>query len=308
MAQDWIATAEKTPLVRRTECTTPAHNLKMMAKAAGSEADEVMLDLEDACAVSQKEGARATLVEALNTLDWKGKIRAFRPNNIHTRFFLDDMLSIVPAAGRNLDVVILPKTEDPREIYFVDQLLTHVERRAGLEVGRIGLEILIESAKAVRLAHEIATASPRVQALIYGIADYAGDIGARLGRDQWSDFVYSKQATVNAARAAGVDVIDCVTLFIRDDELCRADAERSKRMGFDGKWAIHPAQIPIINAAFTPTPEEVARAKQIVEAYAKADVEQGLGAIVIGDEMVDRATIRVQNRILAVAKKAGLAG
>lgn len=293
-------------VVRRTECTTPAHSLKMMGKAAASEADEVMLDLEDACAVSQKVAARKTLVEALQTLDWGGKIRAFRPNNIHTTFFLDDMLEIVPAAGKDLDIVILPKTEDPKEIFFVDQLLTHLERKHGLEVGRIGLEVLIESAKAVEQAYEIATASPRMAALIYGIADYAGDIGARLGRDQWTDFSFSKQATVNAARAAGIDVIDCVTLFIRDPELCRADAERSKRMGFDGKWAIHPAQIPIINQAFTPTPEEVARAKQIIEAYDRADVEQGLGAIVVGDEMVDRATIRVEQRVLAVARKAGM--
>lgn len=297
---------EEKVVVRRTELTTPAHSLKLAAKAAASEADEVMLDLEDACAVSQKVGARKTLVESLNTLEWGNKVRAFRPNNIKTKYFLDDMLEVVGGAGKNIDVIIIPKTELPDEVKFVDALLTHIERKNDLPVGRIKLEVLIESAKGIIHAHEIATASPRMTGLIFGVADYAGEMGALLKEDTFTDFSYAKQKTVAAARYAGIDAVDCVTLKFRDLELAKRDAEQARSMGFDGKWCIHPDQVKVVNAAFTPTTEELERAKKIVEEYRKADVEKGLGAIVIGEEMVDAATIRVERKHIAIAYKAGL--
>lgn len=292
--------------VRRTEFTTPGHTLKMPQKAAASAADEVMLDLEDACAVSQKVAARKVVVEALNTLNWQGKIRAFRPNNVHTKFFFDDMLEVIGGAGQNLDVVILPKTEEVDEVKFVSSFLTALERKFDLPVGRIRLEVLIESARGILHAEEIAHCSPRMDALIFGIADYAGDLGAQLTEDGFTSFTYAKQKTVAAAKSAGIDAIDCVTLKFRDLELTQRDAKMAAAMGFDGKWAIHPGQIEVINAAFTPTEEEMQKSLQIVEAYQKADVEEGLGAIVIGDEMVDAATVRVERKKLAIAVKAGL--
>lgn len=292
--------------VRRTELTTPAHSLKLAQKAVGSAADEVMLDLEDACAVSQKIPARKTLIEALNTLDWGGKIRAFRPNNLRTAYFLDDLMEVIGGAGQNVDVVILPKTEEPDEIKFVDRLLTMLERKFDLEAGKIQLEVLIESAKGILNAEAIASASPRMAGLIFGIADYAGDTGALLTEDAFTDFYYAKQKTVAAARSAGIDAVDCVTLKFRNVELTRSDARKARSMGFDGKWVIHPDQIGVVNEAFSPSMEELEKAKKIVEAYKKADVEQGLGAIVIGDEMVDAATIRVEKKKLAIAQKAGL--
>lgn len=293
-------------VVRRTELTTPAHSLKLATKAAGSEADEVMLDLEDACAVSQKLAARRTLIEALNTLDWGGKVRAFRPNNIGTDYFLDDVYEVLKGAGQNVDVVIIPKTEQPDEIKFVDRYLTLLERKFGLPVGSIRLEVLIESAKGILRAEEIAHATPRMASLIFGIADYAGDVGALLTDDAFTHFRYAKQKTVAAAKSAGIDAVDCVTLKFRDLDLAKADAEQARAMGFDGKWCIHPDQVKVVNAAFTPTEEEIKKAQEIVEAYRQADVEKGLGAIVIGDEMVDAATIRVEEKKLAVARKAGL--
>ena len=122
--------------IRRTELTCPAHSLKMMTKAAGSEADEVILDLEDSCAVSQKIEARKTLIEALNTLDFKGKIRAFRPNNIRTKFFYKDVIEVVEAAGKNIDIMVLPKSYGPEDVKFADRLLTQIEQNMGLPVGR----------------------------------------------------------------------------------------------------------------------------------------------------------------------------
>ncbi len=293
--------------IRRTELTCPAHSLKMMSKAAASEADEVILDLEDSCGLSQKVEARKTLVEALNTLDFKGKIRAFRPNNLRTKFFYRDLIDVVENAGKNIDVVVIPKVLGPDDVTFVDRLLTQVEQNMGLPIGKIKMEVLIESAAAVIKAYEIASASPRMAGLIFGIADYAGDVGAKeLTKEQFSVYHYPKSKTIAAARAAGIDVIDNVTLQFRDLDQCKIDATKAAQIGFDGKWAIHPDQVKIINSVFTPSPDELTRAQEIVELYQKADVDQGLGAIVYKEEMVDAATLRVEWKKLVVAKKAGL--
>jgi citrate lyase subunit beta/citryl-CoA lyase len=295
-------------MVRRSELTSPGHSPAMMAKAAASAADQVIFDLEDACAVSQKAAARQTVIEALTTLDFQSKVRAFRPNNIATRFFYRDVIEVVEAAGRFLDGIVIPKVNGPEDVVCVDRLLTGIELNLGMEVGRIRIEALIESAEAVLHAEQIAKATPRMGGLVFGLVDYAGDIGAReLGAEQFFYYNYAKAKTIAAARAAGITCVDGVTLAIRDAEACRRDAIMAARMGFDGKWAVHPSQIEIINAAFTPTPEEIARAQRIVAAYARADIEQGLGAMVIDDEMVDAATLRVEWKTLAIARKAGLA-
>lgn len=300
MARDFV--------VRRSELTVPGHSMKMMAKAAASNADQVMFDLEDACAVSQKVEARKTVVEALNTLDFGGKIRAFRPNNIRTRFFYRDLIEVVESAGQNIDVVVIPKSYGPEDILFVDRFLTQIEENMGFEVGRIQLEALIESADAVLHAEQIARCTPRMGGLIFGLVDFAGDIGAQeLGGEQFFYYNYAKAKCITAARAAGITVVDGVTLAIRDNDACLRDAKMGARMGFDGKWAIHPAQIDIIHEAYTPSSDEIASAKRIVEEYEKADVQGGLGAIVIDDQMVDAALLRVEWRKLAIARKAGLA-
>ncbi len=292
--------------VRRSELTCPAHSMKMMAKAAASTADEVILDLEDSCAVSMKVAARATLIEALNTLDFQGKVRAFRPNNCQSKYFYRDLIEVVEGAGRNLDVVVIPKCLGPEEILFVDRLLTQLEKNMGLEPGRIRIEALIESAKALLCAEAIASCTPRMASLIFGIADYAGDTGAHLGGNQFSVFHYPKSHTIAAARAAGIDVIDNVTLQFKDLAQVERDARAGAELGFDGKWAIHPSHLEPINGAYTPSPDEVARALEIVDAYRRADLEEGQGAIVYKDEMVDAATLRVEWKRLVIAQKAGL--
>src|ERR1700704_5668813 len=147
--------------VRRSELACPAHSLKMMAKAAASEADEVVFDLEDGCAPSQKVTARTTLVEAFTTLDFRGKIRAFRANGIHTKFFYRDVIDVVEAAGRNIDVVVVPKVQDAADVIFADRLLTQIEQNIGFPIGRIRLEVPIESPKGVLHAEQIANSTPR---------------------------------------------------------------------------------------------------------------------------------------------------
>ena len=293
--------------VRRSELACPAHSLKMMAKAAASEADEVVFDLEDGCAPSQKVAARKTLVEAFTTLDFRGKIRAFRTNGIHTKFFYRDLIDVVEGAGRNIDVVVIPKVQDAADVLFADRLLTQVEQNIGLPAGRIRLEVLIESAKGVLHAEQIAASTPRLAGLIFGVVDYAGSIGARDPvREQFALYHYPKAKTVAAARAAGIDVIDGVTLQFRDLQQCEHDARSAAQMGFDGKWAIHPAQVPVINRVFTPSAEEITRAREIIDLYQRGDVDSGVGAMVYKDEMVDAASLPAERKKLAIARKTGL--
>jgi citrate lyase subunit beta/citryl-CoA lyase len=298
---------DRNATVRRTELACPAHSLKMMAKAAASETDEVVFDLEDGCAPSQKIAARKTLIEAFNTLDFRGKIRAFRPNSIHTKFFYRDVIEVVETVGSKIDVIVLPKIQEASDVLFADLLLTQIEQNIGLPVGRIRLEALIESAKGVLHAEQIAASTPRLAGLIFGVLDYAGNIGARDPiREQFALYHYPKAKTVAAARAAGIDVIDGVTLQFRDLQQCEHDARSAAQMGFDGKWAIHPDQVPVINRIFTPTPEEIIRAQEIIALYEKADSSSGIGAMVYKDEMVDAASLPIERRKLAIAKKTGL--
>ena len=293
--------------VRRSELACPAHSLKMMARAAAGDADEVVFDLEDGCAPSQKVAARKTLVEALTTLDFRGKIRAFRPNGIHTGFFYRDLIDVVEAAGSKIDVVVLPKVHEAADVLFADRLLTQIEQNIGLPVGGIRLEVLIESARAVLHAEQIAASTPRLAGLIFGVVDYAGSIGARdTVREQFALYHYPKAKTVAAARAAGIDVVDGVTLQFRDLQQCERDALSASQMGFDGKWAIHPDQVPVINRVFTPSQEEISRAREIIDLYERSDIGSGLGAVVYKDEMVDAASLPIERKKLAIARKTGL--
>jgi citrate lyase subunit beta/citryl-CoA lyase len=293
--------------VRRSELACPAHSLKMMAKAAASEADEVIFDLEDGCAASQKVAARKTLVEAFTTLDFRGKIRAFRPNGINTKLFYRDVIDVVETAGSQIDVVVIPKVQDASDVLFADRLLTQIEQNIGLPVGRIRLEVLIESAKGVLHAEQIAASTPRLAGLIFGVVDYAGNIGARDAvREQFALYHYPKAKTVAAARAAGVNVVDGVTLQFRDLQQCEHDASSAAQMGFDGKWAIHPDQVPVINRVFTPSREEITRAQEILQLYESSNIHSGVGAMVYKDEMVDAASLPVERKKLAIARKTGL--
>ncbi|HEX9037604.1 MAG TPA: CoA ester lyase [Ktedonobacterales bacterium] len=302
-----MTTSTRETLIRRSELTCPGHSLRMMTKAAASDADQVIFDLEDACAVSQKEGARKTVVEALTSLDFGARIRAFRPNGPDTRFFYRDIIEVIEVAGQSVDCIVVPKVNGPEDVIFADRLLTQIEQCMGFQVGRIMLEALIETAEAVLHAEAIARSSPRLSGLIFGLVDFAGDIGAKeLGAEQFFYYNYAKAKVITAARATGITAMDGVTLAIKDLDACKRDAEMAARMGFDGKWAVYPPQVAVINQAFTPTADEITRAQRILDTYASADTEQGVGAIVIDDEMIDAATLRMEEKRLAIARRAGL--
>ena len=282
----------------------------MMQKAAASDADEVIFDLEDACAVSQKVEARKTVAQALQSCEFTGgKVRAYRINGVETPWCYRDLIDVLETSARFVDVVVLPKARTADDVRFVDRLITQIEQSLKLPVGRIRLEVLIETSKALLQAEAIAAASPRLESLIFGVADFAGETGARDFRDNHqTTFAFARQHLLTAARAAGIDAIDSVTVQFKDLTRVEADARHAASLGFDGKWAIHPAQLPAIHDAFTPSAEALTRAQRIIEAYAKADQQDGLGAIVIDDEMVDAATLTLERRRLAIAAKARRAG
>lgn len=293
--------------VRRSELTLPGHKMNFLQKAAQSEADEIMADCEDACPLSAKgPEVRGVIVEAFTTLDWGDKFVTFRPNNTQSPFFEQDLEHIVKGAPDCFQGVIIPKTFRPEQIERVDELLTKFEAQSGWKT-KIQIEALIETAQAVENAYQIATASDRMASLIFGIADYAADIGVGDAyTDQNIRFLYAKQRVINAAKAAGLDAIDNVHLQLRDMEALVRYSTESAGYGFDGRWALTPNHLATINQIYTPTDEQLAHAKKVVELYEEADT-QGLGAIVDPDngEMIDEATIKIAFKQLLKGFKAG---
>lgn len=290
--------------VRRSVLACPASDPDKMAKAAASETDQVVFDLEDGCALSQKIPARRNLIDAFPRLNFKGKIRTFRANGLHTKFFYRDLIEVIEAVGAHIDSILLPKVESATDILFADRLLTQIEQNSGLKVGRIRLEAVIETPKSLLQVQEIASASPRMAMLVFGVLDYSGAVGARGPvRDQAAIYHYPRAKILAAARAAGIDAVDSVTLQVRELDQCERDARLAAEMGYDGKWAIHPEQVKVINRVFTPTEQELARARELVEAYEKADIEAGAGVFVYKGEMIDAASLVTERKKLAIARK-----
>jgi citrate lyase subunit beta/citryl-CoA lyase len=270
----------------------------MCAKAPTSGADLVFLDLEDACAPAAKESARGIAVNALRDLDWGRTVRAVRINGIDTVWCHDDIIEIVTGARDSLDVLIVPKARTARDVWWVDVLLTQLEGKLGL-TKRIALEVLIEDAEGLANAVDIARASPRLEAVIFGAGDLSASQHARVDGnfdpvsaypgDFWH---FARVQVVTAARVAGIDAIDAPYPAYKDLEGYRRAATHGTLLGFDGKWAIHPDQVSIANEVFSPTPEEVDAARRSVEEYRAAEA-QGVGAIGSDGRLVDAAHMRL---------------
>lgn len=295
---------------RRSELATPASNESMCAAAARSEADLVFLDLEDACAPSMKEAARGIAVQAFTELDWGRTTRAVRINGLDTPWCHDDLIEVVTGARDTLDVIIVPKARTARDVWWVDVMLTQLEAKLGL-TKPIGLEVLIEEAEGLLNAQEIAKASPRLEAVIFGVGDLSASLHARVGGnfrpaagtypgDFWH---YARAQVLAAARAAGVDAIDSPYPDYADADGYRTDAEHAAMLGFDGKWAIHPSQVPMANEVFTPTPDEIEHARTLVEGYRAAQIG-GVGALGQEGQLVDAGHLRLAENVLAKAELA----
>jgi len=306
-------------VIPRTEMTYPGHNLRLHQNAADpvkSPVDHVMADFEDACPYEFKgEKSRKVMVEALNTLDFGGKVVTVRPNNIHSKFFKGDLEAIVLGAPNRFHGIMLPKTREPEEIRETSKLLDGLEKQAGWKY-KIQIESLIETPHALIKAYEIATASDRMCGLVFGIADFAANIGVREIVDhQNENFHYAKQSMVVAAKAAGLHAIDNVYLRLwrKEDSPERvADLQRGLReknigaanLGMDGTWVIHPQQAQICNECYTPNKEQVEEARRVVKLYH----EKGGGSMADpkSGEMIDEATIKIALMDLAKGAQAGM--
>ncbi len=304
--------------LRRSELSTPGTSPKMMARAAESAADLVFLDLEDAVAPAEKPGARRQVVDALTGLDWGDKTRACRINGTATPWCHDDLIEVVTGAGSCLDVVIVPKVKAPRDVWFVDDLLTQLEGKLGLAVGAIGIEVLIEETEALAGVEAIAASSPRLEALILGVGDLSASQGIRARHigavgggggaaqpypgDLWH---YARNRMIVAARANGLDPIDGPYADFADDDGYRREAAWAATLGAVGKWCIHPNQIRPANEVFAPTPAEIDEARRVVAAVRAAE-DAGQGAARLGGVMVDAATARVFDGVLHRARLCGL--
>jgi citrate lyase subunit beta/citryl-CoA lyase len=299
--------------LRRSVLACPGSSEKMMAKAAASAADEVFLDLEDACAPLEKPAARGRVVTALRTHDWTGKVRVVRINQVTSQYAYHDLLEIVEGAGDVLDCVMVPKVQNPGDVAFVDRGLTQLEQELGLVPGAIGIEAQIEDPQGLENAHAIATASPRVETLIFGPADFSASMQlpsltvAGGSPDYPGDiFHYVLFRLAVAARAAGIQVIDGPYLAIRDVEGYAIAARKAAALGYDGKWVLHPGQLDACNAAFTPSQEQFERAAAILDAYHQATEVERKGAVMLGDEMIDEASRKMATQFYMRGVAAGL--
>ncbi|KEF99151.1 hypothetical protein K883_02163 [Mycobacterium sp. TKK-01-0059] len=295
-----------TKLLRRSELAVPACNDNMFDKAAGCGADLVFLDLEDATPAAFKEESRGKAVSALNDLNWGRTARAVRINGLDTRWCHDDVIDVVTRAGRNLDTIIIPKARTARDVWWVDVLLTQLESKLNLGK-RIRLEVLIEEVEGLANAEEIAAASPRLDALIFGVGDFSLSQGARvdtnfvpLGEYPGEFWAYARNKVIVAARIAGIDAIDAPYPDYRDLAGYERDARRASLLGYTGKWAIHPDQVPVANEVYAPTADEIARAEANVAAYREAEAK-GRGAVGVNGVLVDAAHVKQAEQTLARA-------
>jgi len=281
----------------------------MCEKAPSSGADLVFLDLEDACAPLVKESARAIAVAALTGQDWGRTVRAVRVNGIDTPWCHGDVVEIVTGARDAVDVLIVPKARRARDVWWFDVLLTQLETKLGM-TKRIGLEVLIEEAEGLANAAEIARSSDRLEAIIFGAGDLSASLRARVDGnfDPVSEYPgdfwhHARVQVLTAARAAGIDAIDAPYPAYQDPDGFRRSAVHASLLGYDGKWAIHPSQVPIANDVFAPTEDEIADAKEAIEVY-RASEADGVGAIGRDGRLVDAAHMRLAENVLHKASLA----
>jgi citrate lyase subunit beta/citryl-CoA lyase len=274
------------------------------------------MDLEDAVAPLAKADARKNIVQALNEGGYEDKIRAVRVNDWTTQWTYTDVIEIVEGAGANLDCIMLPKVQTADQIVALDLLLTQLERTNGLEVGRLGIEAQIENAMGLININAIAAASPRIESIIFGPADFMASINMKSlvvgeqppGYDTGDAYHHILMSILMAARAYDKQAIDGPYLGIKDLEGFRRVAGRSAALGFDGKWALHPDQIELANEVFSPRQEDYDHSEMILDAYEWATSSAGgaKGAVMLGDEMIDEASRKMALVVSAKGRAAGM--
>jgi citrate lyase subunit beta / citryl-CoA lyase len=285
----------------------------MLGKAPGLGADMVFLDLEDAVAPLEKPGARAKVVNAINTLDFGDAVLCVRVNAWDTEWTYRDVIEVVEGASERLDELMLPKVECAADVHALDLLLTQIEKTTGRQ-SRVGIEAQIETARGLINVDEICAASDRLETIIFGPADFAASTempvltgGVQIPEYPGDHFHYVFSRILMAGRANGLQVIDGPFLKIRELDQLRDYTMRPRILGFDGKWALHPDQVKVINEVFTPTQEQYDRAFDILDAYEKATTEgDRKGAVMFGDEMIDEASRKMANKFVMRGERAGM--
>ncbi|RCG18687.1 CoA ester lyase [Sphaerisporangium album] len=299
---------------RRSCLAVPGSNPRFLEKAQALPADEVFLDLEDSVAPQAKEQARKNVVDALRTGDWSGRTRAVRVNDLSTMWTYRDVIEVVEGAGDALDCLILPKVEDAGQVAWLDTLLTQIEKAVGLPAGGIGVEAQIESARGLVNVDAIAAASPRLETLIFGPADFMASVNMRTlvvgqqppGYTEGDAYHYVLMRILMAARTCDLQAIDGPYLQIRDLDGFAKVARRSAALGFDGKWVLHPTQIESANEIYSPTQDDYDHAELILDAYEHATTVDRRGAVMLGDEMIDEASRKMALVVAAKGRAAGL--
>ena len=309
------------PRLHRSELAVPGSNPSLFEKAAKSKVDIIFLDVEDAVAPDDKEQARKNIIAGLNEIDWGNKTMMIRINGLDTHYMYRDVVDIVEACPR-LDMILIPKVGVPADVYALDMLVTQIET-AKKRTKRIGFEVLIETALGMANVEAIAQSSRRLEAMSFGVADYAAstrarttviggvnpDYGVLADKDAegkrsyfWADQWHAAQTRMLVAcRAYGLRPIDGPFGDFSDAEGFLAAARRAAVLGYEGKWAIHPSQVDLANQVFTPSEAEVSKARRIVEAMQQA-AKEGKGAVSLDGKLIDIASIRMAEALLDKAK------
>jgi citrate lyase beta subunit len=295
------------PRLQRSELAVPGSNTSFIDKAADSAADFVFLDLEDAVAPPDKEQARRNVIEALRDIDWaaKGKTVSVRINGLDTHYMYRDVIDVMEQAGDRLHTILVPKVGLPADLYCVETLVAQVEQAKGYQ-RKVGIEALIETALGMANVEAIAAAPGRLEALHFGVADYAasnrartvsiGGLNPNYPGDQWH-FALSRM--IVACRAYGLRPIDGPFGDYSDPDGFRASARRAAALGCEGKWAIHPSQVKLANDVFSPPEAELDRARRIIDALREAEA-QGKGAASVDGKMIDAASERMAQTVIAM--------
>ncbi len=318
----FTAVEQARPRLHRSELAVPGSSPDLFEKAARSAADVIFLDLEDAVAPDDKEGARRNVVAALRDLDWGRKTMMVRINGLDTHYMYRDVIDVVEKCPR-LDMLLIPKVGVPQDVYAIDVLVTQIESATG-RTSRVGFEVLIETVLGMANVEAIAQSSRRLEAMSFGVADYAAstrarttviggthrDSGVLADRDErgerayfWSDPWHAAQTRMLVAcRAYGLRPIDGPFGDFGDPDGFVSAASRAAVLGYEGKWAIHPSQIALANQVYTPTPAEVDKAQRIVAAMADA-AQRGKGAVSLDGRLIDLASIRMAQALLTKAQQ-----
>ena len=293
--------------------SSPGSNERFLAKAPTVPADMSFLDLEDSVAPLEKEAARAKVADAIKNLPWDDRVLCVRINAWDTEWTYEDVIEVVGHAGERLDELMLPKVQTAAEVVALDLLLSQVEKKSGIPVGHIGIEAQIETTRGLINVEEICAASPRLETIIFGPADFAASMempvltgGVAIPEYPGDHFNYVFSKILMAGRANGLQVIDGPFLKVRELDSLREFSQRTRVLGYDGKWALTPDQVVVLNEVYSPTQEQFDRAWDILDAYRKATEDDRSGAVMFGDEMIDEASRKMATKFVVRGERAGL--